>query len=140
PALERGEIVLCDRFELSTRAYQGYGRGVPQETIVRLTAEATDGILPDLYLLLDVPPSVGRGRQGCAAPDRIEREGMDFMERVRAGYAALAASDPSVEAVDASGAPDRVEAEIAAIVERRFPGLLRDSSGETFAGGPGLRH
>ena len=59
PALERGEVVLCDRFELSTRVYQGWARGVAAQTIERVTRAATGGLLPDLYLVLDVPVKVG---------------------------------------------------------------------------------
>ncbi|WP_419166261.1 dTMP kinase [Candidatus Palauibacter sp.] len=132
PALERGDVVLCDRFELSTRVYQGCARGVPAETIRRVTSAATGGLLPDLYVVLDVPVSVGFSRQlerlsdpeqlGLfGLPDRIELEKRRFMERVRTGYLELAASDERIETVDGVGTPDEVERRVGSLVARRFP-------------------
>jgi len=129
PALSRGEVVLCDRFELSTRVYQGFGRGVSQETIQTITAEATGGLLPDLYLVLDVPISVGRIRQGVGGnePDRIELEKSDFMERVRGGYRALATEDDCTEFIDASGSPSSVEKTILGVLVSYFPNVFGDA-------------
>ena len=129
PALSRGEVVLCDRFELSTRVYQGFGRGVSQETIQTITAEATGGLLPDLYLVLDVPISVGRIRQevGGNEPDRIELEKSDFMERIRGGYRALATEDDCTEFIDASGSPSSVEKTILGVLVSYFPNVFGDA-------------
>lgn len=124
PALEAGAVVLCDRFELSTRAYQGYGRGVPQESVRAVTAEATSGLLPDVYLVLDVPASVGRDRQRGADlfPDRIEREQSAFMERVERGYRELAAEDPErCVLLDGRGSPDEVQRRARDVLQGRFP-------------------
>ncbi|WP_425155392.1 dTMP kinase [Candidatus Palauibacter sp.] len=123
PALERGDVVLCDRFELSTRVYQGCARGVPAETIRRVTSAATGGLLPDLYVVLDVPVEVGieRGEADGGPRDRIEREARAFMERVRTGYLELAAHDERIETVDGVGTPDEVERRVGSLVARRFP-------------------
>lgn len=130
PALARGDVVLCDRFELSTRAYQGYGRGVPQETIRRVTLEATGGLRPDLYLVLDVAVSVGRDRQrgSGSTPDRIEREKPGFMERVRVGYRELVAEGDRIELVDASRTPEEVQRALVEVLAQRFPGVFGDSA------------
>lgn len=133
PALERGEFVLCDRFELSTRVYQGCGRGVAAKTIEQVTRAATGGLRPDLYLVLDVPVNVGLGRQGQdredpgqlgffgPAPDRIELEERSFRDRVRKGYREFAAEEERIVVVDGSGTPDEVEGRILKLLEERFP-------------------
>lgn len=132
PALARGEVVLCDRFELSTRVYQGCARGVAAETIEPVTAAATGGLLPDLCLVLDVPVNVGLDRQGQdrgdpgqltffgTAPDRIELEQRSFRERVREGYL-KAAADERIAIIDGSGTPDEVEARILTALQQRLP-------------------
>jgi dTMP kinase len=88
PALAAGEIVLSDRFTLSTIAYQVAGRGLPAEDITAALRLATGGLEPDLTLVLDVPVEVGRARQRQAgkSQDRFEREGDAFHERVRDAY------------------------------------------------------
>ncbi len=93
PALERGALVLCDRYADSTTAYQHHGRGLPRDTVDSVNAAATHGLTPDLTLLLDLPPDAGLRRAGRAG-DYMEREGLAFHERVRAGYLDLAASEP----------------------------------------------
>lgn len=92
PALERGALVLTDRFELSTVAYQVAGRGLPAEAVAAAARLATDGLAPDLMLVLDVPTQVGRDRQRAAGKtqDRFEREDDTFHGRVRAAYGAAA--------------------------------------------------
>lgn len=94
PSLREGKLVVCDRFWDATLAYQGYGRGLPIETLVRLTTFAARRIEPDMTFLLDVPVSLSqariRGRLGFA--DRMERESLEFHERVARGYRALAAA------------------------------------------------
>ena len=143
PALARGETVLCDRYELSTRVYQGWTRGVPTDTIERVTEAATGGLRPDLYLVLDVPVSTGLERQWqeggsvdqwelfAPAADRIEREAGSFRERVRDGYLELAGEDDRIEVLDGARDADEVERDIVAIFAARFP----DSFGEGRAWG-----
>jgi dTMP kinase len=95
PALERGEVVVCDRFADSTVAYQGYGRGLSLGDVRQANRIASQGLVPDLTVLLDVPVEVGLARKrGEDAPDRIGQEGAEFHERVRQGYLALAAEEP----------------------------------------------
>jgi dTMP kinase len=93
PALSNGEWVVSDRFSGSTLAYQGYGRGLDTEELDRLVAWATAGLVPDLSILVDVPVEVARARRGQSAPDRLERLGSEFAQRVRDGFLALAAAD-----------------------------------------------
>ncbi len=94
PALESGKIVVCDRFLDSTTAYQGYGLGINLELIRRLGEFATGGIGPQLTIFLDLPVKEGlKHRQGCR--DRIEKRSLTYHERVRSGYLAIAAREPS---------------------------------------------
>jgi dTMP kinase len=96
PSLEAGAWVLSDRFTDATFAYQGGGRGVPSERLAVLEAWVQQGLQPDLTLFFDVPVAVGqeRLRQATAAPDRFEREQVEFFERVRAEYLRRAAEAP----------------------------------------------
>jgi dTMP kinase len=96
PSLERGEIVVCDRFGDSTLAYQGYGRGLHVADLRAVISFATAGLEPDMTLLLDVAVDAGLARkQAQAAWTRFEGETLAFHERVRAGYLALAAANPT---------------------------------------------
>jgi len=109
PRLQRGELVLCDRFSDSTLAYQGYGRGLDLKTLRRLQAEATGGLAPDLTFLLDLPVEAGLARIPRRAKDRLDRETIAFHQRVHAGYRAMAAAEPRRwRDVDASSDPDQV--------------------------------
>jgi dTMP kinase len=102
PALERGEVVVCDRFSDSTLAYQGYGRGLSLDHIRACNHIATGGLKPDFTLVLDVPPEVGLARADTRAPgteapakvrDSIGQEPLAFHQRVREGYATLAGKE-----------------------------------------------
>jgi dTMP kinase len=123
PALEAGQVVIADRFSLSTLAYQGYGRGLPLPQVRAGIEIATGGLSPDVYLLLDLPAVEGRDRQqrDGAKPDRIEAAGADFREAVRNGYLELARSEPEVEVVAALGTPADVHARIRDRLLARFP-------------------
>ncbi len=116
PALERGEVVLQDRYLDSSVAYQGAGRELDGAQIRDLSLWAADGLLPDLTILLDVDPAVGRQRMAARADapyDRLEETGDDFALRVRAAYLELAAAEPDRFAVvDACGTPDAVHARV----------------------------
>lgn len=112
PALARGATVVTDRFTASTTAYQGYGRGLERDELVRMMAFATHGLEPDLTVLLDVDLAVARARLGDDI-DRIEGEGAAFHTRVREGYLALAAADPTRwVVVDAGGSVEEVAARV----------------------------
>jgi dTMP kinase len=100
PSLEAGRLVVCARFADSTLAYQGHGAGLPLETLRVLERLATDGLKPDLTILLDLPVEQGLGRKGPTDVTRFEVEfDIDFHRRVRAGFLALAAAEPDRFAV-----------------------------------------
>lgn len=89
PALERGNVVICDRYADSTLAYQGYGRGINLEWLEKLNAFATAGLKPDITLLVDLPVDEALNRMQSKSFDRIEMEGIEFLEKVRSGYLEL---------------------------------------------------
>lgn len=126
PALDRGELVLADRFDLSTYAYQGYGRGLDLDAVRRMNDFATGGLAPDLYLVFDIPVPDGLARQeaGGKEGDRFEKSGLPFLERVRAGYRELAEGDERIRLVDASGSPEAVEERVRDVLTERFPGTF----------------
>ncbi|MEK7281328.1 MAG: dTMP kinase [Chloroflexota bacterium] len=93
PALEQGEIVITDRYTDSTLAYQGYGRGLNRKSIQAITAFATEGLKPELVILLDLPVLLGLARKGNPK-DRFESEALAFHKRVRQGYLKLARAEP----------------------------------------------
>ncbi len=97
PALEAGAVVLQDRYLDSSVAYQGAGRVLSPDEVRRLSLWASEELLPDLTILLDLDPAVGRARLDGARTryDRLEAERQDFHERVREGYLALAAAEPA---------------------------------------------
>ncbi len=102
PALERGQVVVSDRFGYSTLAYQAYGRGLPLETVAQVVRFATEGLEPDLCILLDVEPKAGLERKrgallagGTEEWNRFEEEEIAFHQRVREGYLRMAEMDPS---------------------------------------------
>lgn len=123
PALQRGDVVLADRHDLSTLAYQGYGRGLELELVARANGLATGDLRPDLYVLLDldVEEGLARQRRGGMEEDRIEGAGVDFLRRVREGYRALAESDERVEVIPATGSVDDVQERIRVLLASRFP-------------------
>lgn len=92
PALDRGDVVICDRYLDSSVAYQGYGRELGVETIRQLSLWATDDLVPDLTIVLDIDPAIGLSR--LENPDRMEAEPIEFHRAVRAGFLDLASKDP----------------------------------------------
>jgi dTMP kinase len=116
PALESGEVVLCDRFHDSTVAYQGYGRGLDLKQIDRILEFATGGLKPDLTFFLRVPIEVSEARRatrGSVQRDRFEEADRDFFQRVERGYEKIAARDSErVKVVDATRSIAVVENEI----------------------------
>jgi dTMP kinase len=118
PALARGEWVLADRFTDASFAYQGGGRGQPDERIEDLESWAAEGLRPDLTVLLDLPVSLGLARAGeRGRPDRIEGERAEFFERVRNAYRSRAMDDPQrFRIIDSSRALACVSADAIAAV------------------------
>ena len=127
PALDEGQIVLCDRFTDATLAYQGGGRWVPEPELRRMNAWATGGLEPDLTFLLNVPVSAGiqraKKRQGFSGLDRIEREGSGFLEQVRSEYLKIAKSEPKrMKVLDGMMPEDELAEIILSDVKSRLAG------------------
>lgn len=124
PWLERGRVVLSDRYADATVAYQGYGRGVDPDLIRELNLRATGGILPDLTLLFDLDPAEGFRRIGRRRLDHFEREKLAFHRRVRRGYLEILRAEPKrVRLIRAARPPEEVAAAVRAAVGE----LLRDA-------------
>lgn len=131
PALDRGEIVIADRYEMSSLAYQGYARGLALDDVRRANAFATTGLRPDLTIVLDVEPHEGvmrRDRAG-AADDRIERAGPEFHLEVARAYRLLSETEPGVAVVAGEGAPEAVHERIRVLLRDRFPETFTPSQG-----------
>jgi dTMP kinase len=120
PAIRAGEWVICDRFTDATRAYQGSGRGVDAALIDTLARAVHTQLAPDCTLLLDLPVAVGLSRareRGGGGADRFEAETVEFFERVRAGYLALARREPArIHVIDAAGPLSEVQQRVTAIL------------------------
>jgi dTMP kinase len=132
PHLEHGGIVVSDRFADSSLAYQGYGHQLDLDVVRAITRFATGGLVPDLTLYFDVPVEVGLQRKAGGSGDawnRFERKEIDYHQRVRDGYLAMAAQEPERWAVvDASREIDEVQATICALVMARVE-MDMDSEG-----------
>lgn len=130
PALARGEIVISDRFSDSTRAYQGYGRGLAPEAIHNVHKVTLGDFKPDITFLLDIDVDTGlsRSHKRLAAAkgfhnteDRFERLDKAFHERLRAGFLEIAAAEPArVHVIDAAQDVDAIAAQILEIVQARL--------------------
>lgn len=120
PALAAGRWVLSDRFTDASYAYQGGGRGQPTERIEELERWASEGLKPDLTLLLDLPVAQGLARAGArGAADRIEQENEAFFERVRTAYRARAAAEPHrFRVIDASKPLDTVLTQVRRVLDQ----------------------
>lgn len=128
PALERGGVVVCDRFTDATAAYQGYARGLQLKVIGMLSAIATDGRKPDITLVLDLPveKALTRARQrncenntSCEA--RFEEESLEFHGRVRQGYLNIAAGEPGrVKVIRAEGGIGEIQAAVREAVDLKL--------------------
>ena len=129
PALDAGEIVVCDRFTDSTVAYQGYGRGLSLADIETCNQIACAGLKPDLTLLLDLPAEAGlaraeRAHRSGKLHDAIGGESLAFHRRVRAGFLALARQEPErVKVLDASAAADAVTDAVWQLVAGVLPAI-----------------
>jgi len=125
PALERGEIVLCDRYADSTIAYQGYGRELPLNEIITIQEFATNNIQPDIKVLLDLNVDVAATRLLGSYADRMESAGRAFQERIRQGYLEMARAVPSEWLVVNGDQPvEKIAGEIASRVVKE---IIKDS-------------
>ncbi|MCW2276999.1 dTMP kinase [Heliophilum fasciatum] len=130
PALEAGEVVICDRFIDSTLAYQGYGRGMDCAMLELLNDRATAGLRPQVTLVLDVNPREGQARTGQRPADRMELAGYDFQVRVQQGFRELAAKDRRLQLIEAGGAIAQVHRRVIEALRPWAPELL--PAGEDF--------
>jgi dTMP kinase len=134
PALERGAVVLCDRYLDSSLAYQGAARGLGQGPVEEVNRFATGGLLPDLVVLLDLDPASGLRRR-AGALDRIEAQDLGFHRRVRQAFRDLAAADPArFSMVDAATPVPEVAAQVQAAAL-----ALLEGTGEPHRGAPADR-
>lgn len=116
PALDDGKVVVCDRFIYSTLAYQGYGRGLDLQFIRRVNESTILPLKVDLGLFLDVPPEAGFKRKGGAdSGDRLERENLEFFNRVYNGFKQMCEDNELIK-IDASGAKEQTAANILSAV------------------------
>lgn len=129
PALGRGQVVLCDRYQDATRVYQGAARGIPMDDIERV-ARLLGIIEPDRTVLFDLDVETGLGRArarngsdpAAAAEGRFEEEDLSFHRKIRQGYLELARRFPGrIEVVDAAGSPDEVFARVRELLDRWLP-------------------
>jgi len=128
PALQRGEIVVCDRYYDSTTAYQGYGRGFNLEAVRHINKIATAGTDPDLTILVDIPVEEIERRKAAAGMtfDRMESAGREFYERVRKGYLDIARNEPDrLVLVDGLASIDAVKTQVWQAVERRKESTIK---------------
>lgn len=126
PALERGDVVVQDRYLDSSVAYQGVARSLGANEVREISLWATDGLLPDLTILLDIDEGIGRGRLDASRTryDRLEAEEREFHSRVRGAYLELAAAEPDrFLIVDATATVE----EIATVIRDRVSALLHES-------------
>jgi len=120
PALDRGEDVVCDRYIESSVAYQGGARGLGVERVLELNLMVTRGLVPDRTFLVLLDPAEAR-RRGAGQPDRIEREGDEFMRLVDEAYRSLAAASPErIVALDGARAPEEIAEEVREHVRALF--------------------
>lgn len=129
PALSRGAVVLADRFDLSTRAYQIAGRGLPEGPVLAANRLATGGLEPDVVAVLDLPLEVGRTRQAAQGKvrDRMELEDDGFHRRVAEGF--RAAQGPRIVHLHAERTPEALHAELWDLLAARFPEIFAPAAG-----------
>jgi dTMP kinase len=128
PALDRGEVVLLDRFSDATRAYQGGGRGIDDRLIESLLPAASLGLVPDVTYLIDLAPAEGLSRRDAAGRDRLEGEKQEFHQRVRDAYLEIARREPGrIVLLNGAEAADVLHEKVLADVlerGRKLPGSI----------------
>jgi dTMP kinase len=117
PALSAGRVVVSDRYLLANVVYQGYGGGLPVETVRQVGAIAIDGIAPNCTFLLDIEPAAALARMGREL-DRVENRGTAYRDRLRAGFLAEAAVDDKIHVIQADRVVDEIQNDIRAIAAR----------------------
>jgi dTMP kinase len=136
PALERGEVVLLDRFFLATYAYQGKGRGIPDDELRKANDVATQGLRPDLTLFMTLPVEEGLARaKARGGHDRMERAELAFHERVSSAFETFATEEwqqahpecGPIQIVTAAGTEDEVFARLATALQERWPDTFPSS-------------
>lgn len=127
PALKAGKLVISDRYLDSSLAYQGMGRGLGIDAVYQINQFATDGLLPDLTILLDLKPEEGLKRIGkYRSEDRLELAGLEFHQKVYTGYQEVAKKYPErVKMVDASQSVDQVVADCLQLIKENLPNLVK---------------
>ncbi len=122
PALQAGQIVLCDRFTDSSIVYQGEGRGLPKDTILEMSLFASKDIVPDLTFLLDIPTTEGLARIAHRGKmNRLDKETLVFHEAVRRGYTALVRENPKrMVVIDATQSKEQVSDNIREVTDAFF--------------------
>lgn len=110
PEIKEGKVVICDRFFDSTMAYQGFARGLGQETVEMLNGFSTAGLSPDVTFLLDLDEQTAYERRHGRSDeeDRLEAEGLAFMRKVREGYLAISRNNERIHVIDAASSPDEI--------------------------------
>lgn len=127
PAVDRGAVVLCDRFLDSTTVYQGVARALDRKDVAAINAFAVGGIIPDLTLLLDIDAAEGRRRAASrkGPVDRMEQEKEEFYEAVRRGYLALAGENKGrIAVIDATAGIGAVEVLVTTVLKEHCHGLF----------------
>jgi len=125
PALDKGAVVLCDRFMDATFAYQSFGRGIPLDLLFTMNDFATGGIAPALTFVFDIDVETAFGRLAKAkkTPDRLEQSGREFYEKVRRGYRALASRfSRRIVVLDGAAPAEELSARVLANIMQRLPG------------------
>ena len=110
PEIKEGKVVICDRFFDSTMAYQGFARGLGQETVEMLNGFSTAGLSPDVTFLLDLDEQTAYERRHGRSDeeDRLEAEGLAFMRKVREGYLAISRNNERIHVIDAASSPNEI--------------------------------
>jgi dTMP kinase len=121
PALDAGQVVLCERYTLSTDVYQGLARGLGLRVTRTVNAAATAGLRPDLTIVLDVPVGEFDKRDRERSLDRLERENSDFRRKIMAGYRRLARQAPKTALIDGQRPVAEIQADIMTRVRRILP-------------------
>ncbi len=123
PALLQGKIILCDRYTDSTIAYQGYGRDIDLSTLETLNKIATNGLMPGLTFLIDIPPNISSGRLDKTLNDRFDSETASFMNKTRVGYLKIGEQNPKrIKVIDGSKPIDEIATEITTLTTNYFKG------------------